>query len=372
MIVGTRRSSAARLVLTITGEEGGAVTTWIPRPDRGQPGPDRSGPGPVTPGSLLSSDETAPDDATPDSIAGWKAVAEGLLSVECCAFHRNVAISARYAWLYGLLPTSLKWAGMAAIASHHVRVALFPLRLDADRTGYVDITRSLGRRRLLLQDVDAIRSTNNGIFDDIFWVHLAYVTGEGGIDRLRALLRAESRYAPVLAAFEDIDRGRRVLEDGTASAAERQAAEELVWAGNVQVLEHEQRALVQPSFDRLSCTFARLVSLGSATTFGVRGARQEVACFTSFYVYSLTRGMPRVVRARAWPRITRFDDRWWWIETSVVPHFRALDGDRGLIDASLRRIIDGARILESMPCVLPLVSTVAGPRRAATKRADDR
>ena len=98
-----------------------------------------------------------------------------------------------------LLPACLKWAGMAAIASHHVRLALFPLRLDADRTGYVDIPHSLGRRRLLLmQDVNTIRATNNAIFNDIFWVHLAYVTADDGIERLRTLLRAERHYAPVL------------------------------------------------------------------------------------------------------------------------------------------------------------------------------
>ncbi|HET8953719.1 MAG TPA: hypothetical protein VFN44_24565 [Solirubrobacteraceae bacterium] len=28
------------------------------------------------------------------------------------------------------------------------------------------------------------------------------------------------------------------------------------------------------------------------------------------------------VRGRMWPRITRFDDRWRWIETSIVPRFR--------------------------------------------------
>ena len=56
-------------------------------------------------------------------------------------------ISSRYAWIYQHLPACFKWAGMAAIASHHVRLALFPLRLDTDRTGYVDIPRSLGRRQ---------------------------------------------------------------------------------------------------------------------------------------------------------------------------------------------------------------------------------
>jgi hypothetical protein len=237
---------------------------------------------------------------------------------------------------------------MAAIASHHVRLALFPLRLDSDRNGYVDIPRSLGRRRLLTSDVDTIRATNNAIFDDIFWVHLAYAGG--GIERLRTLLAPEVHYTPVLTAFEAIDRGRAVLADSEASPESRRAAELLVWMGNVRVLEHEQRALVQPHFDRLSCAFARIVSLGSATSFGVRGARQEIACFTSFYLYSLTRGVPRVLRSREWPRITRYEDRWWWIEASVVPHFQALDANRPLIDASLQRIVDDATLYLSIPC----------------------
>ena len=249
-------------------------------------------------------------------------------------------ISSRYAWIYKLQPACFKWAAMAAIASHHVRLALFPLRLDTDRTGYLDITHSLGRRRVLLtEDVNTIRATNNAIFDDIFWVHLAYVTADDGIERLRALLRAERHYAPILSGFEAIDQGRRVLEDATASAAARRTADDLIWAGNLQLLEHEQRALVQPNFDLLSCAFARLVSIGSATSFEVRGVRHEVAYFTSFYLYSLTRGIPHAVRAQAWPRITRFDDRWRWLVTSVVPRFRRFDADTRLVDASLQRIV---------------------------------
>jgi hypothetical protein len=99
-----------------------------------------------------------------------------------------VEISSRYAWIYKLQPACFKWAAMAAIASHHIRLALYPLRLDTDGTGYVDIPHSLVRQKLLLtEDVNTIRATNN----DIFWVHLAYVTAEDGIERLRALLQAE-------------------------------------------------------------------------------------------------------------------------------------------------------------------------------------
>jgi hypothetical protein len=213
---------------------------------------------------------------------------------------------------------------------------------------------SLGRRRVLLtEDVNVIRATNNAIFDDIFWVHLAYLTADDGIDRLRALLRADAHYATILAGFEAIDRGRRLLDDASSSAGARLAANDLIWAGNLQLLEHEQRAVVQPSFDLLSCAFARIVSIGAVTKFEVRGVRQEIAYSTSFYLDALTSGIPHAMRAREWPRITRFDDRWRWLETSVVPRFRRFDADMRLVDTSLRRILDEARHYASQPCVLP-------------------
>ena len=320
---------------------------------------------PITPDELIPEPhELVPRNGAPDTIAGWKALADGLLTDQSCAFHRNVEISSRYAWIYKLLPACFKWAGMAAFASHHVRLALFPLRLDTDRTGYVDIPHSLGRQRvLLIEDVNTIRATNNAIFDDIFWVHLAYVTADDGIERLRALLERSATTRPSSPA------SRRSTEDavswrtGRRPREARRTADDLIWEGNVQLLEHEQRALVQPNFDRLSCAFARLISIGSATTFEVRGVRQEVAYFTSFYLYSLTRGIPQACMRRAWPRITRFDDRWRWIVTSVVPRFRRFDADTRLIDASLRRILDEARDYASIPCVLPRSPQAESPRR---------
>jgi hypothetical protein len=303
-----------------------------------------------------------PRDTTPDTIAGWKALVENLLTNRCCAFHRNMEISSRYAWMYQQQPARFKWAAMAAFASHKVRLALFPLRLDTDGTGYVDIPHSLGRKRLLLTaDADTIRATNNAIFDDIFWVHLAYVTADDGIERLRVLLRAEPHYSSILAGFETIDQGSHVLTDETASLEARRAADDLIWQGTVQILEHEQRTLVQPNFDRLSFAFARLVSIGATTSFEVRGVRQEVAYFTSFYLDSLTRGVPHALRAHTWPRITRLDDRWRWLETSVVPRFRKLDSDVSLIDASLQRISDEARDYAAIPCVPPHSSQPESP-----------
>lgn len=184
-------------------------------------------------------------------------------------------------------------------------------------------------------------------------MHLAYSSAPDGIERLRALLGADRRYAALLAGFEAIDRGRRVLEDRSASAAARRAADDLIWEGNVRLLEHEQRAIVQPNFDRLSGAYAGLFSLGSTLNFEVRGLQPEVSYFTSFYLHAVTRGIPRSVRARRWPRITRFDDRWPWIEKSIVPRFRKFDADARLVDASLRRILAEARSYTSHACVPP-------------------
>ena len=293
---------------------------------------------------------------TPDTISGWKALADGYLTTRCCAFHRNMEISSRYAWIYELLPGCFKWAAMAAIASHHVRFALYPLRLDTDPTAHAVIPNSLVRRRAtLIDDLNTIRSTNTAIFDDIFWVHLAYLSTDDGIDRLRTLLRSERHYAPVLAGFETIHQGRRLLQDRTASEGARNMAEDLIWEGNVQLLEHEQRALVQPNFDHLSGTFARLISIGSATTFEVHGVRQDAAYFTSFYLSSLRRVVRHGRWGKSWPRITRFEDRWRWLSTSIVPRFRRFDADSSLIHASLRRIVDEGRVQASAPCLLSRV-----------------
>ena len=133
----------------------------------------------------------------------------------------------------------------------------------------------------------------------------------------------------------------------------RARAEDLVWDGNVTLLEHEQRALVQPHFDHLSCAFARLISIGSATSFEVRGLRHEMTYLSTFYGFSLTRGISHSLRAQAWPRITRYDDRWLWLVGSVVPQFRRFDADTHLVHASIQRVLDDARVYRDMPCVHP-------------------
>ena len=289
----------------------------------------------------------------PGTAAEWRAAADALLSPPCCTFHRNMEISSRYAWLHAQQPMCFKWAGMAAIASHHARLVLFPFRLDADRSGYVDLPRSLSRWWLLTEDANRMREVNNAIYEDIFWVHLAYLAAPEGVTDLRRLLGPHREHAGLLSAFETIDRGRAVLADGGSAEQARREATDLVWAGNLALLEHEQRAVVQPLFDGLSGTFARLVSMGSTTTFEVRGLRQQLRYFTSFSAYSLTGGLATALRTRTIPRITRFDERWRWLENIVVPRFRRLDADQDLVNRTLGRVIEEAKRYADLPCLVP-------------------
>jgi hypothetical protein len=95
----------------------------------------------------------------------------------------------------------------------------------------------------------------------------------------------------------------------------------------------------------------------------VQGLRREAVYFTSFYLYSVTPAVPHGLRAQPWPRIIRYEDRWGWRVTSVVPRFRRFDTDTRLIDASMRRILAEARAFASTPCVLPLMGRTEMPRR---------
>ena len=142
---------------------------------------------------------------------------------------------------------------------------------------------------LLTEDVNTIRATNNAIFDDIFWVHLAYVTADDGIERLRGSPASGPHYATILAGFEAIDQGRRVLEDATASAEARRRP--TISSGRATSSSSSTSSVPWCNPTSIAC---RARSPGSSRSarpqFEVRGLRQETAYFTSFYVYSLTRG----------------------------------------------------------------------------------
>jgi hypothetical protein len=116
------------------------------------------------------------------------------------------------------------------------------LALSAARllTAAAETTAGLGLRVAALAEdgIKAAFEANFAIFDDLYWVHLAYF--EGGLLRLRALYRDSALARDLLDGFTLIDGGR---QEPDSCAAER-----LIIAGNLLLFQPEQQMSVTPVF----------------------------------------------------------------------------------------------------------------------------
>ena len=294
---------------------------------------------------LFAVDPPGPDAPTED----WIAFTEHALSTRECVFGRNADITATYARLYLRHPALFKWAGMAAYASHHVRLALWPLRLGVDAEGFVEIEKTRTRyRRFHMEDIDLLRRTNAGIFADISWAHWVYDGSESGFARLAGLLEHDVDRQPMLEGFGEIEAGRQLLESW--DSARRNEAEARIWRGNLSLLRHEQIDMVQPHFEQLSCRFARLFSAASTLHFSGRGPLDSMRLFCSFAGYMLVGGWWRRERPPWIPSITHFPDRWNWIEHCIVPRFQRFEAGGSQIEKDLRAFLEEA---DRVRCALP-------------------
>ncbi len=264
----------------------------------------------------------------PQSREGWRRLVDDALKQTPCVYHRNLEISSLYAWLYLRHPKLFKWAGMAAFASHHARVALRPLALHKNEAGAVPIHEA--RERFGMTHIDRVRQVNNAIFEDIFWAHLAYDGTEEGFARTAAMLKDAPHGMGMLEGFAVIEEGRR------------QNDPDRVWEGNVKLLWHEQAAVVQPRFDTFSRGFARTFSMLANINFEASGWRERAGFFTSFYGHMVLRQMPLLWTTKRPPRLTRLDHRWRWVERAVVPRFRKLD-EWGRVEPKLKHILAESR-----------------------------
>ena len=154
---------------------------------------------------LITPDEFVPKphelvlrNGTPDTIAGWKALADGLLT------NQSVRLPPQPGDLVTLrldlqVPARLLQVGRDG----GVRVATTS-GSPSCRSGWTPIAPAtwtsrtasiaIDTRAAAREDVDTIRETNNAIFDDIFWVHLAYSTADR---RDRMSTRAPGHGAPL-------------------------------------------------------------------------------------------------------------------------------------------------------------------------------
>jgi len=258
----------------------------------------------------------------------WRSVVESGLPPEERWSERNRAITERYARWYLDHPRMFKWAGMAAFASRQVGLAVLAAELLDVPGRRGDANPLAGMHRMaaslfMREDLDVIRSGNNAIFRDIAWAHAAYLAG--GLEEVAGHVAGEEG-RELLEGFSLIDRGVLLYASGTAD----EEAEKLIWEGNIMLLRHEQTAVLQPVFDRLSPGGRILASLGSELDFSgtVFSDSRCVASFTTHCGYLETlSGMKSV----ADPEV-----RWDWVASRVIPSWMEADRRIGL-DESLRR-----------------------------------
>ena len=253
-----------------------------------------------------------------NTIADWKAYTESLLPSSEKVSERNKAITVQYARMYELAPDMYKWAGMAAFASYHIGMSLIPFKW-AD-LGVMELSEALAQKGKGFRiDIQLIRLLNNRIFDDIGWVHLAYLDKTKGIEFLRDLLTDHPHYDSILKSFEKIEAGRQLL------SSDQIAGEQLIWEANTSILWHEQSAVVQPIFDQLGPAFARAMSLCASFDYKVSHVKTDWRTHSSFIMFMLFNGFSKVRNTGFMPIVTNLDHRWHWIENRLLEIWKNTD-----------------------------------------------
>jgi uncharacterized protein with NAD-binding domain and iron-sulfur cluster len=254
----------------------------------------------------------------------WQALAESKLPPESEVIARNATITAEYMELYTGQRPLFKWAGLASYASH--RVGLLLLGYDfvdqgntiqiLDHSSGVSVPFGLGH------DLNLIRQMNNAVYADVAWAHLAYQSR--GLAEVLAGLAGLPNHDLVVRGFQRIDQGSQMLANPrTASAG---AA--LIWAGNQDLLDHEQSVILQPGYEQMQLGFGSVLSLVTSMDFNVTVLGYDPTLFTSFPLYMTTFGIAVLARTGFVPEIGNLEQRWFWILGAILPLWKRVDSTR--------------------------------------------
>ena len=233
----------------------------------------------------------------------WEAAAE-----------RNIEISADYARMYLRAPQLYRWAGMAALTSASVGRAMMMLRAARLTGAGLAIGLWGGEVEHTLR---LLGRGNAAVYDDIFWQHTSY--DAGGIAAIEAAHRQGRIDEQTRDGWRSIDLGRR---SGDAEA---------VWQGNRGLLEFEQRVVLQNAVYNQDQSLWRRLSGWMPSPLPLHAE--------TFETWN-RRGNP-----------ARFEDRWAWIEHSLLPRYRALAENNA---ARLRWSIDALAAGRSALLPLPV------------------
>lgn len=243
----------------------------------------------------MTSPQLSHAEQSADMRGRWQARANrrieynpGPLGGHAAVVRRNEFVTAAYAEMYLRNPAIYKWAGMAALTSAAVGRGMY-------MTHYLHQSRLSTAINLFGREVAAIAGTlgvgNLAVFHDIYWQHMAYESG--GLPEIRRAFRAGQVPRAVYHAWRQIDDGRRT---GTPA---------LVWAGNRGLLHYEQRTILQPA---------------------VYDGNERLWRRMSGWVLSPIPGhLETIDDFEPGANMAVFEQRWRWIETSMLPRWQALD-----------------------------------------------
>jgi hypothetical protein len=267
----------------------------------------------------------------------WQNELELLLNVpEQEVLRRNRAITAQYARWYTKHPDVFKWAGAAAFASDRVGLILllhqgFAVTERVKEIGPV----SRGDEKdgnAGVRDLDLIRQTNNAVFADIGWAHLAYI--DGGLAAIESGLGAGPPPQLMLAGFRQIDHGKQLL------ASSPSEAKNFIWEGNRLLLQHEQSTTVQNHFDQLQQPqFKQFLSSLTDIDFDANNFQIDQKTYTSFQKYTLQFPLPRGTL----PDITDFEQRWRWVEREVWRIWQTVEKNDPRLREKMDSLIEKAK-----------------------------
>lgn len=198
---------------------------------------------------------------------------------------RNHGITCAYAKMYMQNPGKFKWAGLAALTSGKIGEHQNDFKL------WEYIKSKVGFNEEILFKEDIFKG-NQAVFDDLFWQHWAY--SEGGI-----------------AAIEKLYCNKEITEMGYR--AWLKIHEGNVWEGNLALLYHEQKNVLQPKM------YAQHgEAWGAWDLMNSIGAR--------FFLGKLiVSTVPDDGGEFPGDNIANFEERWKWIEEYIMPSWERFE-----------------------------------------------
>lgn len=226
------------------------------------------------------------------------------------ALARNKIINQAYTEMYLSNPAVFKWAGMAVFASAS---AGEKMKLVAQINSLTKVPAVFGKDVVALPAklglwngeylFGKVAEGNRAIFADLYWQHLAY--REAGIGELARIYAQGDLTKEMLLGWQQIDLGRRL------------GNEALIWEGNLKLLYHEQRYVIQTVlyegvFNR---TLWKLISLvhqvsGILLDSPVPGGAAD-------FRDAVPNG-----------NLADFDQRWEWCVAHIVPAWQKFEQNR--------------------------------------------